>query len=30
VAQQNSRAETDADLHPIRQVPIWNWRPVGP
>ena len=30
VAQQNSRAEPDADLHPIRQVPIWNWRPVGP
>jgi hemoglobin len=30
VAQQNSRAETDADLHPIRQVPIWNWRPAGP
>ena len=28
VAQQNSRAETDADLHPIRQVPIWNWRPA--
>jgi hemoglobin len=30
VAQQNSRAETDADLHPIRQVPRWNWRPSGP
>ena len=30
VAQQNSRAETDADLHPIRQVPHWNWRPSGP
>lgn len=25
VAQQNSRAETDADLHPIRNVPRWNW-----
>jgi hemoglobin len=25
VAQQNSWAETDADLHPIRQVPHWNW-----
>lgn len=25
VAQQNSRAETDADLHPIREVPQWNW-----
>ena len=30
VAQQNSRAETDADLHPIRRVPHWNWRPSGP
>jgi hemoglobin len=25
VAQQNSWAEADADLHPIRQVPHWNW-----
>ncbi|GAA4630353.1 group II truncated hemoglobin [Actinoallomurus vinaceus] len=25
VAVQNSRAETDADLHPIRQVPRWTW-----
>lgn len=25
VAQQNSWAETDADLHPIRQVPHWQW-----
>jgi hemoglobin len=25
VAQQNSWAETDADLHPIRQVPQWQW-----
>src|SRR6266487_5165712 len=25
VAQQNSRAETDAELHPIRNVPRWNW-----
>jgi hemoglobin len=25
VAQQNSRAETDAELHPIRDVPRWNW-----
>jgi hemoglobin len=25
VAQQNSWAETDADLHPIRAVPAWNW-----
>lgn len=25
VAQQNSWAETDADLHPIRTVPHWEW-----
>jgi len=25
VAQQNSQAETDADLHPIRAVPHWQW-----
>ena len=25
VAQQNSWAGTDADLHPIRQVPQWQW-----
>jgi hemoglobin len=25
VAQQNSRAETDAELHPIRAVPSWDW-----
>jgi hemoglobin len=25
VAQQNSWAETEADLHPIRSVPRWNW-----
>jgi hemoglobin len=25
VAQQNSRAQTDADLHPIREVPRWQW-----
>jgi hemoglobin len=25
VAQQNSWAETDADLHPIRKVPRWRW-----
>lgn len=25
VAQQNSHAVTDADLHPIREVPTWNW-----
>jgi hemoglobin len=25
VAQQNSWAETDAELHPIRTVPHWTW-----
>jgi hemoglobin len=25
VAQQNSWAETDHDLHPIREVPRWSW-----
>jgi hemoglobin len=25
VAQQNSWAETDSDLHPIRTVPTWRW-----
>ena len=25
VAQQNSRAKTDAELHPIRAVPPWDW-----
>jgi hemoglobin len=25
VAQQNSRARTDAELHPIREVPHWDW-----
>jgi hemoglobin len=25
VAQQNSHAETDADLNPIRAVPHWDW-----
>jgi hemoglobin len=25
VAQQNSWAESDADLHPIREVPGWSW-----
>ena len=29
VAQQNSWAESDADLHPIRTVPAWSW-PGGP
>jgi hemoglobin len=26
VAQQNSWARTDAELHPIRAVPHWEWR----
>jgi hemoglobin len=25
VAQQNSRARTEAELHPIRDVPHWTW-----
>lgn len=25
VAMQNSHAESDADLHPLRQVPRWTW-----
>jgi len=25
VAMQNSNAETDADLHPLREVPRWTW-----
>ncbi|MBL1076553.1 group II truncated hemoglobin [Nocardia sp. 2] len=25
VAQQNSHAETDAELHPLREVPHWTW-----
>ena len=25
VAQQNSHAETDAQLHPLREVPRWTW-----
>jgi hemoglobin len=25
VAQQNSLAETEADLHPLRKVPRWTW-----
>ncbi|WP_069165238.1 globin domain-containing protein [Nocardia altamirensis] len=25
VAQQNSHAKTDAQLHPIREVPHWTW-----
>lgn len=29
VALQNSRAETDTELHPLREVPIWTWSPDG-
>jgi len=29
VAQQNSHAQTDADLHPIREVPLWTIDPPG-
>jgi hemoglobin len=25
VAQQNSHAKTDDDLHPLREVPRWRW-----
>jgi hemoglobin len=25
VAKQNSHATTDADLHPLREVPRWQW-----
>jgi hypothetical protein len=25
VAQQNSQAQIDAELHPIPEVPIWTW-----
>jgi hemoglobin len=25
VAQQNSRAKTDDQLHPLREVPLWQW-----
>ncbi|MCP2335793.1 group II truncated hemoglobin [Actinomadura rupiterrae] len=25
VAQQNSQAKTEADLHPLREVPHWTW-----
>jgi hemoglobin len=25
VAMQNSHAETEAELHPLREVPIWTW-----
>ena len=25
VAQQNSHAKTDAELHPLRELPQWDW-----
>ncbi|GAA1679094.1 hypothetical protein GCM10009733_089920 [Nonomuraea maheshkhaliensis] len=25
VAKQNSHAETDDQLHPLREVPLWDW-----
>jgi hemoglobin len=25
VAQQNSQAQVDSELHPIREVPTWTW-----
>lgn len=25
VAKQNSHAETDDQLHPLREVPLWGW-----
>jgi len=27
VAQRNSWAETESELHPIREVPRWTWEP---
>jgi hemoglobin len=27
VAMQNSHAETEQQLHPLRAVPMWNWEP---
>jgi hemoglobin len=29
VAVQNSHARTDAELHPLREVPRWNWEEPG-
>jgi hemoglobin len=29
VALQNSNAETDDDLHPLREVPAWTWARDG-
>jgi hemoglobin len=30
VAMQNSHAETDAQLHPLREVPLWHWPDSAP
>ncbi len=30
VAMQNSHAETDDQLHPLREVPRWQWPDGGP
>jgi hypothetical protein len=30
VAQQNSHAVTDAEVHSLRHVPIWTWQPGHP
>jgi hemoglobin len=29
VAMQNSHARTDADLHPLREVPRWSWPDIA-
>jgi hemoglobin len=29
VAMQNSHAESDSELHPLREVPQWTWQQVG-
>ncbi|HEX3563171.1 MAG TPA: group II truncated hemoglobin [Solirubrobacterales bacterium] len=29
VAQQNSRAKTDAELYPLDHVPLWDWEPAA-
>jgi hemoglobin len=30
VAMQNSNARTDDELHPLREVPHWDWSPDQP
>jgi hemoglobin len=29
VAMQNSHASTEAELHSLREVPVWSWEPDG-